>query len=86
MIDHMTARAIGFTLAIAFAVSPATAAAQTRGQQGSGQPADGRVHDVRRLNTPYRFTPPVRTEEALKRTMSRANTQRDVQPFWLRRD
>jgi hypothetical protein len=36
------------------------------------------VHVVRRLNTAYRFTPPVRTVDALRRTMSRANTQRDI--------
>jgi hypothetical protein len=33
---------------------------------------------VRRLNTAYRFTPPVRSVDALRRTMSRANTQRDI--------
>src|ERR1044072_4538575 len=49
-------------------------------QRGGGAAAQGaeRVHVVRRLNTAYRFTPPVRTVDALKRTMSRANTQRDI--------
>ena len=71
---HATAvtTAIAFTL-LALPI-PALA------QRGAGAGAQGaeRVHVVRRLNTAYRFTPPVRTVEALRRTMSRANTQRDI--------
>jgi hypothetical protein len=49
-------------------------------QRGGGAPAQGaeRLHVVRRLNTAYRFTAPVRNVDALKRTMSRANIQRDL--------
>ena len=64
------------TLALALLALPLPALAQ----RGGGAPAQGaeRVHVVRRLNTAYRFTPPVRSVDALRRTMSRANTQRDI--------
>ena len=77
MIRLTLAPAVGLSLILALAVSPSPVSAQARGQAAE-QAAGARVHSVRRLNTPYRFTPPVRTVEALKRTMSRANTQRDI--------
>jgi len=68
--------AAALTAALTLLALPLPAFAQRAG----GAPAQGaeRVHVVRRLNTAYRFTPPVRTVDALKRTMSRANTQRDI--------
>jgi len=74
---HAASMGLALTLALATAF-PAPAFAQARGRQAAAQPQGERLHSVRRLNTPYRFTPPVRTVDALKRTMSRANTQRDV--------
>lgn len=73
---RLHASAIATAVALSLLVSPPPASAQRAG----GAPAQGaeRVHVVRRLNTAYRFTPPVRTVDALKRTMSRANTQRDI--------
>ena len=68
--------AAALTAALTLLALPLPAFAQ-RGGGASGQGAE-RVHVVRRLNTAYRFTPPVRTVDALKRTMSRANTQRDI--------
>jgi hypothetical protein len=76
---HATAISIGLALSFGIALpSPAVAQARGRGGQAAAQPAAERLHSVRRLNTAYRFTPPVRTVDALKRTMSRANIQRDL--------
>jgi hypothetical protein len=71
---HATALTAALALTILALPLPALA------QRGGGAPAQGgeRVHVVRRLNTAYRFTPPVRTVEALRRTMGRANIQRDI--------
>jgi hypothetical protein len=75
-------RTVGVTVAVALLVGitlPSPALAQARGRGGQGvEPTAERLHSVRRLNTAYRFTPPVRTVDALRRTMSRANIQRDL--------
>ena len=76
---RMHAASLGLALTLALAATlPTPAFAQARGRQAAAQPQGERLHSVRRLNTAYRFTPPVRTVDALKRTMSRANTQRDL--------
>jgi hypothetical protein len=71
---HATAITTAIALTLLALPLPALA------QRGGGAPAQGadRVHVVRRLNTAYRFTVPVRNVDALKRTMSRANIQRDI--------
>jgi hypothetical protein len=74
---RLHAFAIATAVALSLLVSPLPASAQRGGGAGAAQGAE-RVHVVRRLNTAYRFTPPVRTVDALRRTMSRANTQRDI--------
>ena len=78
---HAVAITIGLAITLGMSM-PSSALAQARGRGARAaqpaQPAAERLHVVRRLNTAYRFTPPVRTVDALKRTMSRANTQRDV--------
>jgi hypothetical protein len=73
---RLHATAVTTALALTLLALPLPAFAQ----RGGGAPAQGaeRVHVVRRLNTAYRFTPPVRTVEALRRTMGRANIQRDI--------
>src|ERR1044072_6851639 len=73
---RLHASAIATGVALSLLVLPLPASAQRGG--GAGAQGAERVHVVRRLNTAYRFTPPVRTVDALKRTMSRANTQRDI--------
>src|ERR1044072_3536993 len=73
---RLHASAIATGVALSLLVLPLPASAQRGG--GAGAQGAERVHVVRRLNTSYRFTPPVRTVDALKRTMSRANIQRDV--------
>ena len=55
---------------------PAEIFAQGTPRAGSAQ-AD-RVHVVRRLGSPSRFTPAVRNVEALKRTFARPRTQPDL--------
>jgi hypothetical protein len=77
MSHRMHAAAVTVGLAFTLLALPLPIEAQGRGGAQGAQPAE-RLHVVRRLNTPYRFTPPVRTVDALKRTMSRANTQRDI--------
>ena len=52
----------------------AAAAAQLRQQA----PATPRVQSIRRLGGPNRFVAPVRTVDALRRSMSRPNIQRDI--------
>jgi len=53
------AAALTASLVLALFSMPSPAAAQARG--GAAQPGAERLHVVRRLNTTYRFTPPVRT-------------------------
>jgi hypothetical protein len=76
MSHRLHATAVTTAIALTLLALPLPALAQ----RGGGAPAQGaeRLHVVRRLNTAYRFTPPVRTVDTLKRTMSRANTQRDI--------
>jgi hypothetical protein len=69
---HACALMVGAIFVLGLAVPQAALA-----QRGAPPPGE-RLHSVRRLNTTYRFTPPVRTVDALKRTMSRPNIQRDI--------
>jgi len=74
--SYRIATAVTASLVFALLASPLPAKAQARGA-GAAQPAE-RLHVVRRLNTSYRFTPPVRTVATLRTTMTRANIQRDI--------
>ena len=76
---HAAAITVGFVVTLGMSL-PSSALAQTHehGAGAAAQPTGERLHVVRRLNTSYRFTAPVRTVDALKRTMSRANIQRDL--------
>ena len=76
--SYRIATAVTASLVFALLALPLPAKAQARGGgAGAAQPAE-RLHVVRRLNTAYRFTPPVRTVATLRTTMTRANIQRDI--------